>query len=216
MSVQRANSAPEMFGLALGDQLEGDRSDQGARTEPGQDADHAGRYGDPADGQSGQEQRRLCDRGRIRTPRAASGTSSDAGVRNSRSAHEASKSTRVPSASWSRCRPESPRPGSARKALNSAETWNASRGCAFSGELEDARPVRVEPELGDHGARKQLVNELQLHDIDRAQGDEIVERDALRCVGGEEVPLFLREQFADRSVSCQHPSHGLRSPLRLE
>ena len=47
--------------LSLGDQLEGDRGDQGASTEPGQDADQAGRHGDPADRQSGQEQRRLGD-----------------------------------------------------------------------------------------------------------------------------------------------------------
>ena len=55
------------------------------------------------------------------------------------------------------CSPPRSMPCSARKARASAATWNASAGRALGRELEDARAVGIEPQLGDEPAVEALA-----------------------------------------------------------
>jgi hypothetical protein len=72
------------------------------------------------------------------------------------------------------------------------------RGCAFRGQLQDARIVRIEPQLGDQTVLEVLGGELQLQDEDRTKHREVVQLDPIGCVVREERPLLLREQLAQR------------------
>ena len=72
---------------------------------------------------------------------------------------------------------------------------------ALRRELEDPRAVRIEPHLGDQPAVVALGRVLQLEDEERAEDREVVERDPVGRVLGEERPLLLREELAQRPLA---------------
>src|SRR5215207_4527645 len=72
---------------------------------------------------------------------------------------------------------------------------------ALRRDLEDPVAVGVQPQLDDELAPVRRWRALHLEHEDRAELDEVVEPDALRCVLGVERALLLREELAQRSAT---------------
>jgi hypothetical protein len=80
-------------------------------------------------------------------------------------------------------------PRSAKNARRLGGDLERLRRRALRRELEDPRPVGVEPQLDDHLAREALRHALDLEDEDRPEEREVLEPDAVGRVLGEEGPL---------------------------
>src|SRR5436190_10339148 len=78
---------------------------------------------------------------------------------------------------------------------------------ALRRELEDARPVGIEPQLDHHLAREPGRRGLELEHEDGPQEREVLERDPLGRVLGEEGALLLGEQLAQRRGARGHVQH---------
>ena len=89
-------------------------------------------------------------------------------------------------------------------------------GRAARRQLEDARPVRVEPQLGDEAAAEVRGRGLQLEDEHRPEHTQIVEADPFRRVLGEERALTLAEHLAQRRVAVDVGEDPARADDALE
>ena len=82
---------------------------------------------------------------------------------------------------------------------------------ALRRQLENSRPVGVEPDLRDHAALQLRRLEVQLEDEDRSKDREVVEPESVRTVRSEERALLLREELLRTSL----PERDILDRLRV-
>src|ERR671914_785658 len=86
---------------------------------------------------------------------------------------------------------------------------------AFGRQLEDPRPVRIQPQLGDRLAAELLGREVELEHEDRAEQGEVVELEPGRRMRRVEGALLLREQLAGRPLAGDGAPHVVLAEARL-
>jgi hypothetical protein len=101
-----------------------------------------------------------------------------------------------------------------RKARASGATWKAWSG-VHGGQLQDAQPVGIEPQLHSQLVRERLRRVLELQYVDRSQRLEIVEVGSLGCLRPLEGSLPFGEQRLDPTAAGRGLAnvHVIRCPL---